>query len=829
MGREPGSSSRAIFLITLLVASTAMIGFSGFSEHSSAPSGLTTQSSPITHIGWIGYDGNSSIYATEDTNPYAIPSQNTSVFQAANAGESGTSNSLAVQTYTNGGTPSTSSAFQDTGNSQFSIWLALGAAGTSTSYWFTSTYYGTGAVAIWAAIPSGLPTGTVATWEQGSYYNSGVNVSKTGQDAGSTTIYDMIQGAFSVAADLAIETDGVSLAVDGAMTLLNIASDMSTSGFTPVTSVTPGSSLVQWSLVTNGVTTTCNASQGTMTCPNGEGTNNYAVGNVVDVTIPNNVLSQVPYSQQIILTASQDEGSSTSLGGYIAGAATGSVVYNIDPAVSIGGTAYLYQGGPPATNAQITLTQGCPTSGVPYPGTTYYVINTNSNNGNWHFFADPACSYAYGLTATTTMAPYTLTSSGGITLGAEGSWNPNIALYAAGAQVNFVATPTSPACSGSWAVTFNGVNEGSSTNTISFIEQPGTYQYTVTTVPAGCSASPSTDPITVPSSNSVNQGISISPIPYSVTFTETGLPSGDSWSVTLAGARGSSSGSTISFTESDGTYSYTVTAPAGNVASPASGSVTVDGSSVNVPIALSFPYTVTFTESGLPSGTSWSATLGGTQHSSSTSTITLSETNGTYSFSIQPPTGFKATPSSGTITVNGENVEQSVVFTSVPTYTVTFTASGLPTGGSWSVTLGTTLHTTSTSTITFTESNGTYSFTVTAPSGYTATPASGSVKVNGSAVNQKVTLAKKPVTGYSVTFSETGLISGTKWCVTLSGSQKCSTGASIGFSEPDGSYSFSVGGVSGYTVNPGSGTVTVSNGSVSKTITFKVQTCGCTV
>jgi len=50
-------------------------------------------------------------------------------------------------------------------------------------------------------------------------------------------------------------------------------------------------------------------------------------------------------------------------------------------------------------------------------------------------------------------------------------------------------------------------------------------------------------------------------------------------------------------------------------------------------------YSVTFTESGLPSGTSWSVTLNGNTESSTTNTISFSEPNGTYSYVVASVTG----------------------------------------------------------------------------------------------------------------------------------------------------------------------------------------------
>ncbi|MEM3036153.1 MAG: hypothetical protein QXS18_05045, partial [Thermoplasmata archaeon] len=82
-------------------------------------------------------------------------------------------------------------------------------------------------------------------------------------------------------------------------------------------------------------------------------------------------------------------------------------------------------------------------------------------------------------------------------------------------------------------------------------------------------------------------------------------------------------------------------------------------------------YTVTFTESGLPSGTSWSVTFNSNTKSSTTNTISFTGiANGTYSYSVGAVSGYTASPSSGTITVNGANVNQAITFTASSTTTV---------------------------------------------------------------------------------------------------------------------------------------------------------------
>lgn len=158
---------------------------------------------------------------------------------------------------------------------------------------------------------------------------------------------------------------------------------------------------------------------------------------------------------------------------------------------------------------------------------------------------------------------------------------------------------------------------------------------------------------------------------YNVTLTEVGLPTGASWTVILAGQTMSSTGSTLAFTEPNGTYNYTVTSLTGYTATPSSGSLTILGRAVSQTVIFTrsstrATYTVTFTESGLPSGTNWSVTLNGSIRGSTTSTITFMEPNGTYAWNVTAPSGYTASKSSGSVSVTGENVDgASLMFTKV--------------------------------------------------------------------------------------------------------------------------------------------------------------------
>ncbi|XHH09006.1 MAG: PQQ-binding-like beta-propeller repeat protein [Candidatus Bathyarchaeia archaeon] len=77
--------------------------------------------------------------------------------------------------------------------------------------------------------------------------------------------------------------------------------------------------------------------------------------------------------------------------------------------------------------------------------------------------------------------------------------------------------------------------------------------------------------------------------------------------------------------------------------------------------------TVTFTESGLPSGTSWTVTLDGITKTSNDNSIDFTDiAYGTYDYTINTPTGYIASVTSGSITVNGAETQQTVTLSAIP-------------------------------------------------------------------------------------------------------------------------------------------------------------------
>jgi hypothetical protein len=153
---------------------------------------------------------------------------------------------------------------------------------------------------------------------------------------------------------------------------------------------------------------------------------------------------------------------------------------------------------------------------------------------------------------------------------------------------------------------------------------------------------------------------------YPVTFTETGLAAATSWSVTYGGTTASSTTTTIGFTVVSGTYGFTVDV-AGYIAAPGSGSVTVNGAAAGQSVAFTASaagsFLATFTQSGLSAGTSWSVTFEGVENSSLTPTVGFMVASGTYTFVVGENSNFTASPSSGSMTVNGPGSGQAIAFT----------------------------------------------------------------------------------------------------------------------------------------------------------------------
>lgn len=240
-------------------------------------------------------------------------------------------------------------------------------------------------------------------------------------------------------------------------------------------------------------------------------------------------------------------------------------------------------------------------------------------------------------------------------------------------------------------------------------------------------------------------------------------------------------------------------------------------------LATSSSYRVTFLRSGLPSGAKWYLNISNGESINSTNSSAYEDlTNGSYTFSASSGGTYY---SNGSFNVSGTNETVNVVFeTSLPTtYRIAFQETGLTAGKTWSVTLNGSTESSSSSSILFNETNGTYNYTVGRVRGYTFSPGSGHANVSG-----VVTVDGKSLTVnvsfvevlYNVTFIETGLPAGSNWSVGMENRVLSSKTDSITFEAPNGTYSFTAFTVNSYVAHPTNGNLTVNGSSVSELIKY---------
>lgn len=470
-----------------------------------------------------------------------------------------------------------------------------------------------------------------------------------------------------------------------------------------------------------------------------------------------------------------------------------------------------------------------------------YVANSGSNNmsvvsgtTNKVVATIPVGTNPWGVTYGTSTHNVYVTdySSGTLSIIVTGSSSP----------LNATLTASTTSGSAPLAVTFNGVASGgappynyawnfgdgatgSGASVTHIYTTAGAYTARLTVTDSVGNAATASVGITVKGSGSGG--------PYNVTFAESGLPSSlpVSWSVNFNNQSSGSipPGAEVVYQASDGTYPFTIGEPAGYVANPSSGQITVSGApfteTVRFTCVLNCTYPVTFNESGLPIGTSWSVSVKNvaTFQAQAPSPVVADLANGSYTYSIPSVGVFIALPQGGSLSVNGRPIARNISF--VPDnyygYNITFSETGLPMGMEWYVSYassrgGGELMSSQSSMVLSDLSNGTYSYWVNSVPGYTANPTFGNLSLIGKSNAVNVTFSPLPKGYYSIIFGQAaaGFPSGTNWSVTLANTTLSSGGPEVTFDEANGSYSFNVGIIPGYKSSPRAGSIVVSGAAV---------------
>ncbi len=319
---------------------------------------------------------------------------------------------------------------------------------------------------------------------------------------------------------------------------------------------------------------------------------------------------------------------------------------------------------------------------------------------------------AHVTTAVSFATQYYLTTSANPS--ADGTVSPASGWYASGAAVTISATANAGYVFSSWSGTGTGSYSGTAASTSI------TMSSAITEIANFAASTPGTVP---------------------VTFTESGLPAGQLWSVTYNGVVRSATGLNITFNQTTGssTLSYTVATVSGGsgmqyLPSPASGSV---APSKHVTTAVAFTTQYYLTTSANPSADGTVTPASGWVNSGSSQTITATANAG-YVFTSWSGTGtgsYSGTTASTSITVSAPITEIGN-FATAPAGTVpiVFLESGLPAGQTWLVTYNSVIRSATGLNITFnvTVGSSALSYAIATVSGtpgtqYVPTPASGTV------------------------------------------------------------------------------------------------------
>ncbi len=275
--------------------------------------------------------------------------------------------------------------------------------------------------------------------------------------------------------------------------------------------------------------------------------------------------------------------------------------------------------------------------------------------------------------------------------------------------------------------------------------------------------------------------LSLSDLPVTLTFSETGLPNGVTWSVKADNYTISSDSSHLNFTVIPGNISYVVKAPQ-NFTAQTQGYAVVGSQNYSVKIEFYPLYDVKFIESGLPSGSEWNVNFTGFNLSSDSHSLVFKATSGLHSYVIYGSGMYSSSFPKGYINVSG-NETINVEFTGNPSR-VQFRSSGLPASQPWYVKVDGLILASSGNYLNTSAAPGSYNYTILSIPGYKAYPSTGSFLSSSSV---PINITWKPVL-YNVTITETGLPSGYTWAINVSGSVYWNNGNTTVLQLPNGSF-----------------------------------------
>lgn len=151
---------------------------------------------------------------------------------------------------------------------------------------------------------------------------------------------------------------------------------------------------------------------------------------------------------------------------------------------------------------------------------------------------------------------------------------------------------------------------------------------------------------------------------FNITFVQSGLPTGQKWSISNGTVVKESSNSSITFTSYGGEFTFDILPAGAYIANHTRITLDTAGQNRTVYLNFSYGYFITFAATGVASGDSWTLLIGEYNITSSNSTHVVEVQNGTHNFNAYYPGGSIATHIQGNVTVSGQNVTVHLDFSS---------------------------------------------------------------------------------------------------------------------------------------------------------------------
>ena len=295
----------------------------------------------------------------------------------------------------------------------------------------------------------------------------------------------------------------------------------------------------------------------------------------------------------------------------------------------------------PQPASDVLLVNGIPLSGS--------VVGGNLEAGNlWWDYAPAASNLPYN-------------DSGGIAVGGD-------AFPLVGDLVTFTETGLAPGTPWAFVLGGNLVTTADATVVMSWLD--GTIAYSVLSVAGYTIATSNGSLVLAGGPAAVAVAFTLVPALYLLSFQEAGLPASTDWWVTLNGVSRNSTTSVITFAIANGTYSWSVTPVVGVALETPAGTVMIAGADRSIDVLFVLPSSIEFViaviETGLPAGTLWSATVGGTTIASQLDTITFEEPNGSYGIALDTVSGYSHAALPPAVTIAGSPVTVVVPFSALP-------------------------------------------------------------------------------------------------------------------------------------------------------------------